>query len=425
MAQDQAQVPVLVAPLPISQTQPQTQTTTTNPLRQILDTQQEAKDKAAKEAALKQKYASIDSMDRAHKIEALKDPKLNPYRLNNPYDGLASSMHRWKTVAGDAILSHYTEEQKQTVASHYYDKMIAPMYDGLGIAPLSKELWLKQAYREAGNYNIEDAYNSSIMHSLAHGWNEGLPGLARAGQYVYNMLGNAIPDAMQLYRNQKAFRALPDAQRQEQLAKPWHEQAVDLHNQIASVKHDSKLTELVNKGAERQTEEHEFWAAALPNYDGWLNHATSFVAEQAAQLPMYIAMGEAGGVAKGTTLTATLLKSPVGKWAFSSLMAGAEGYAYGKATRPQEDKGQAWQDALGFAVFHQLFEVGGMGTKKLKDVVQGVAKDAADRYEAKLSLAQEGKRPATEVERYEDHKKEVGNNLIVAGIPGQRAIYAE
>jgi hypothetical protein len=364
-------------------------------------------------------------MNHHDKIEALKNPKLNPYKLANPYDGLANSLHRWKTVANDAVLSHYTEEQKKTVASHYYDQMIAPMYGGMKIAPMNKELWLKQAYGEATNYNIEDSYNNSIMHSLAHGWNEGLPSLARAGQYVYNTLGNAIPDAVQLYKNQVAFRALPDAQRKALLARPWHEQAADLHNQIAAVKHDSKLSELVNKGAQRQTDEHEFWAAALPNYDGWLNHATSFVAEQTAQLPMYVAMGELSGAAKGTNLTAQLMTSTAGKRVFGYLMAGTEGYAYGTATRKQEDKGQAWQDAVGFAIFHGMFDVAGMGTKKLKDVVQGVAKDALDKHEARLELAQKGLRPATSAERYVDHQKEVGNNLIVAGIPGQQAIYVE
>ena len=364
-------------------------------------------------------------MNHHDKIEVLKNPKLNPYKLANPYDGLANSLHRWKTVANDAVLSHYTEEQKKTVASHYYDQMIAPMYGGMKIAPMNKELWLKQAYGEATNYNIEDSYNNSIMHSLAHGWNEGLPSLARAGQYVYNTLGNAIPDAVQLYKNQVAERALPDTQRKALLARPWHEQAADLHNQITAVRHDSKLSELVNKGAQRQTDEHEFWAAALPNYDGWLNHATSFVAEQAAQLPMYIAMGEGSGLVKGGNLTAKLMTTTAGKRVFGYLMAGTEGYAYGAATRKQEDKGQAWQDAVGFAVFHGLFDVAGVGTKKLGDVVQGVAKDAVERRAARLELAQKGLRPATNAERYVDHQKEVGNNLIVAGIPGQQAIYVE
>ena len=143
---NQNQVPAASAqPLPISQTPPPTQTkttTTTNPLREIIESQNKAKRQVTNEAASKQKYTSIDSMNRHDKIEALKNPKLNPYKLANPYDGLANSLHRWKTVANDAVLSHYTEEQKQTVASHYYDQMIAPMYGGMKIAPMNKELWL-------------------------------------------------------------------------------------------------------------------------------------------------------------------------------------------------------------------------------------------------------------------------------------------
>jgi hypothetical protein len=388
-------------------------------------------------------------MNHHDKIEALKNPKLNPYKLANPYDGLANSLHRWKTVANDAVLSHYTEEQKKTVASHYYDQMIAPMYGGMKIAPMSKELWLKQAYKEATNYDIEDSYNNSIVHSLAHGWNEGLPDLVRAGQFITDISGNVLDDAMSMWQARakerkqfaadlKSGKASADDQARREHAKneSWtdylHEIATSAHTsivqtkaEIAGTSHTGTLRTLVDKGSQRQTDEHEFWAAALPNYDGWLNHATSFVAEQAAQLPMYVAMGQGSGVVKGGSLTAELMTTTAGKRVFGYLMAGAEGYAYGAATRKQEDKGQAWQDAVGFAVFHGMFDVAGVGTKKLKDVVQGVAKDALDKHEVRLELARKGLRPATSAERYADHQKEVGNNLIVAGIPGQQAIYVE
>ena len=368
-------------------------------------------------------------MNRADKIQALKDTKLNPYKLNNPYDGLANSMHRWVHVANDAMLSNYTDEQRQKIAKNYYKEMIAPLYGKMGIAPMSEDLWMKQAYKEASTYKIEDAYGNSIVHSLTHGWNEGLPSLARAGQFVYNMAGHVVEDAMGLYQREKEIRSLPDDQRKALLDRPWHEQMLDLHNQIVNTKHDSNLDVLVNRGAERQTDEHEFWASAIPNYDGWLNHATSFVAEQAAQLPMYAAMGEvtgvAGAAAKGLTLTERLLATTAGKFVFGSLMAGTEGYAYGVATRPQEDKGQAWKDALGFTIFHGLFSIGGGVTSKLKDIATGVIKEAADRLESRLNLAKEGKRPATSAERYEDHKVEVGNNLVVAGVPGQQAIFLD
>jgi hypothetical protein len=382
-------------------------------LYDIINQQQSAHEAAVKEAAITQKYSSIDSLKRSDKITALKDTKLDPYKLSNPYDGLANSLHRWKTVANDAILSNYTEEQKTAIASHYYDKMIGPMYGGMHIESMSKELWLKEAYKEAVNYNIEDSYNNSITHSLSHGWNEGLPDLARAGQFVYNMLGSGLDSVVKLYQ-----------QRKEELTRPWFGEAQNAHNQVSGVDH-SKLDDLVNKGTQYQTETHEFWAAALPNYDGWLNHATSFVAEQAAQLPMYIAMGEGSGLAKGSNLTTSLFTSAAGKRVFGYLMAGSEGLAYGVATRKQEDKSQAWKDAVGYTVFHGLFDIGGGITKKLGDVVSGAAKDALDRRAERLSLALDGKRPATDVERYEDHKTEVGNNLVVAGIPGQRAIFAE
>ena len=56
---------------------------------------------------------------------------------------------------------------------------------------------------------------------------------------------------------------------------------------------------------------------------------------------MYVAMGEGSGLVKGGNLTAKLMSTTAGKRVFGYLMAGTEGYAYGKATRKQEDKGQA------------------------------------------------------------------------------------
>ncbi len=371
------------------------------------------------------KYSSLDHLQKADKINALKDVNLNPYRLANPYDGLANSLHRWKTVANDAVLSNYTEEQKSKVAEHYYDKMIAPMYGGMGIAPMNKELWMKQAFKEATNYNIEDSYNSSITHSIKHGWDSGLAATARGYGFLSDMIGNGIDDAVALWRKGTQNMQHPTVETRAEDAKPWFEQAKDLHNFISSIPHQPSA---ISRGAKIQGENHQFWADALPTHDGWINHATSGIVEQAAQLPVYaaMAMGEEGiEAAGGASLTARLSTSPVGKRVLGYLMAGTEGLAYGVATRPQEDKGQAWRDAAGFAIFHGIFDVAGLGAKKLIDVVGGDLKGPVERRAETLELAQQGKRRLTPVETYDLHKVEVANNLAVGGIPAQRAIYAE
>lgn len=365
-------------------------------------------------------------MDKANKIEALKNTQLNPYLLDDPYDGLSNSLHRWKTVANDAMLSNYDDKQKERVASHYYDKMIRPLYGSepsqLHMDPIDKSLWMKQAYKEAVNYNIDDAYNNSMIHDLKHGLDSGLASTARVYGMLANALGNTIDDVVALYHNQQAERAKPDAQRQADLRKPWHEQMMSLHNQITSVQHKESV---VARGARIQAENHEFWAEAMPTYGGLLSKATGGTAEAAGQFPIFAAlslgMAPLEAVAEGSPLTRSLLKTPLGKKTFGYLMAGTEGLAYGVATRPEGDKGQAWRDALNFTVFHGVMDVVGLGLKKLIDLApEKWAKKAET-----LDLGKEGKRRATSEEIYEDHKTEIGNNLIAGGVPAQQSIFLD
>jgi hypothetical protein len=373
---------------------------------------------------LQNKYHSIDSKNDHDKIEALKDIKLNPYRLKDPYDGLSNSLNRWKHVANDAVLNHYTDEQKAKVAGNYYDKMIAPMYAGMNQAPMSKELWLKQAFKEATEYNIEDAYNNSIIHDLKHGLDSGLAATARATSYVTDSLTNKFNTAMGEFFN---------AKKQGTTGGAWFVNTPGGHSRgIENNEPAFKPSEedIVTKGAHMQADNHQFWADALPDKGGWIAKATGFVAEQAGQLPVYAAMalgGEAIGAAGVSNLTSSLLKNPLGKRAVGYLMAGGEGLAYGKLTRPQEDKGQAWRDAVGFAVFHGVFDVAGMGLKKITEVankpdVLEKLKRKQDFYES----TEEGKlRLATAEEKYIQHKKEVSNNLAVVGIAGQKKIFTD
>ncbi len=380
----------------------------------------------ARQRQILDKYHSIDSLNRTDKAEALKDPKLNPYLLNNPYDGLAASLNKWKSVASKVSSGKYDDKTKQTIASNYYNKMIAPMYGGMKISPMEKDVWMKQAYKEALNYNVEDSYNRSFVNSIKQ-VNTGYAATDRAFSYVTDMLGNVLDDSVALWKKAAAERAKPDSERAKDLSKPWFQQAKDLHNFISTVPHEGKLRDISNNFL-KQSNKEDFWAQALPTHDGWYNHATSFIAEQAGQLPVYVAMG-LGEEAAGVNLTKNLFKSGLGKKDFSYLMAGTEGLAYGTATRKQEDKSQAWKDAVGFAVFHGLFDVAGSGTKKLIDVARDSGnKDLLEKLEHKeetLNLAQEGKRRATPAEIYEDHKNGISNNLSVAGITGQRSIFKD
>lgn len=396
-----------------------TKTTITTPapisagLKSII--QNEAAQKQHK--AQSDKYASIDSLQKSQKIDALKDLNLNPHLLHDPYDSLANSLYRWKTVAADAEKQGYSQDQKNQVALNYYHKMIMPFYAKLykqsGTNPMGAELWLKESFNVAKNYNIEDAYNSSIIHDLRHGGEQGVAALREAGASIENLLGNLTNSPIEHTDEEYS---------------PYYKRAASppAHGFFDSGTgrnfFASKYFSMAQRLHENESE-HEFWAQALPSHKGWTHAATSFIAEQGAQLPLYVAMDEVAGPAKAASLTEHLSASPLGKWVLGSLMAGTEGLAYGTATRKQDDKGQAWRDAVGFAVFHNIFNIGGAITKKLSDVAGGAMAERVARRAEVLDLAQEGKRPATPMEKYQDHTAEVSNNLVVMGVHGQKEVF--
>ena len=419
-------MPQQTQPQKITRTTTSTSTTSTtssstgpSPLGFILaDKEAREKDRLDQEK-LTQKYSSIDSKVDAEKIEALKNVNLNPYRLKNPYDGLANSLHRWTRVANDAVLNHYTDEQKKTIASNYYDGMIGPLYGNMKIAPMNKDLWMKQSFKEAVNYNIEDAYNNSAWHGMKHGWDSGWAATARAYGYVADQVGNVYDNAVDQWRKSREVGKKYDTDNG-----GWHQELgkTQLEKPVAHI------PGAVSRGAAIQDANHQFWADALPN-PNWKAGATSFAVEQIAQAPVYAAMymgtRALGAVPGVSNLTKVLNATPAGKKVFQYLMAGTEGLAYGTLTRPQEDKAQAWRDAVGFMVFHGIFDVAGMGLKKAIDIAGPNDLPKMKARQDKLDLAMEGKRSANSTEVYAQHKTEVGNNLAVMGVDGQRQVYTD
>lgn len=410
------------------------------------------KDIRSNESNIVSKYASIDALDKAHKQEILADPKLNIRQIKDPYDMLNVALNKWTVVGKKASDPKYSDAQRTEIARNYYGIFIAPIYaGGLKKDPPSEELWLKQAYKEGLKYDIKDAYDNSIWHGLSNGWGSGSAALVRSGEFLVNTAGYAIKGAYEKFKEERAFRAQSDVARAAELERgsmkdpaaqaawglnkeeshrteAYYEAVMHTHTELSPnmEKITQKMPVLggVSKYLAEGADALDLQVQSLPN-QGWMQHSTSFIAEQAAQLPLYAAMEFGGGVAKGANLTKVLTGSTVGKKVFGFLMAGTEGYAYGTATRPQEDKGQAWRDAAGFAIFHGLFDVAGMGMKKLYDVAPDSWKPKLDKKAERLDLAQEGKRPANEAEKYTDYKKHTANMMAVGGVPLARAQHVE
>lgn len=375
-------------------------------------------------------YATLDSMERKQKVEALKNNKLDPTQIKDPYDKLAHAFNLWKEVGAKAKANpniSFTEQRK--IAENFYNGLVAPIYaNDLKLTPMSKELWMKQAYEEALNYNIDDAYGNDWLHSIRSGWNSGLAATARAFGRVTTVGGNFVDDAVALWKYNQQFNKMSDSERRAAVPTGWHEQLANLHNLIEHTPHEqTKLGAAITRGAVWQDDHRQFWADAIPSRDGFINKASSFVAEQVAQAPVYAAMSLGGEASGARTLTEKLGATPMGRKAMSYLLAGGEGLAYGAAVHKQDDPGEAVRDAIGFAVFHGVFDVGKLGLKKFIDILPNDSKrfEFLKRQQDELERRMNGEKTASGVSQYEMHKAETANNLAVVGIPGQQAIHAD
>jgi hypothetical protein len=365
------------------------------------------------------KYHSIHTLQQSQKIDTLKNTKLNPNLIEDGYDQLAHGLHLWTVVGAKAQADpNISFDEQKKIAGNFYDRIIGPAYGHLGMAPMSKDLWLHQAYEDGLKYDISSAYTNNWTQSLKHGWNTGLAAMSRAADRVSTMAGYALRDAVGQFR--KESLALGGMDKPQTMN--WMQRVREIDSQVDL---DNKYdTTAIQRGARWQAAHRQFWADALPAHDGFLNKTTNFVAEQVAQLPVFLAMGPLGAEGLlGKALTGTALGARVSGY----LLAGTEGLAYGALTRKQDDPGEILRDGIGFFVFHGLFDIGGLGLKKLSDVVPPDSKlGAALAKRAKtLDLSQQGLRPATPVETYDAHKTEVANNLFAGGTTTQRAIYVD
>jgi hypothetical protein len=399
----------------------------------------------------------VHSLQLSDKIAALKDTNLNPHLLAeaSPYDALANSMHRWTTLASKA--QHLTPEQQVKVASSYYDKEIAPYYNKLKVDAMPKKAWMDQAYKEAAHLDIAKHFYGENGGSVKKGFFNGLESASEqvdeVGKFATNMLGMMVHTGRDLLKASETYSGANTVSPQAKMA--WHNsmlqmQAVEtkkyggkgFFDTVEAITHDMPILGKVQDFWNKEASENRFWDHIDPS-KGFTEHATSMTVETVATLPMFGALGKVTkviGVASKAVpqienLTNVLSKIPGGKAIMGALTAGGEGLAYGKLTRPNEDKDKAWQDGLSFAVLHTGFHISGKIAGKVADRsihtlgsmvdkygTQGMKDKLAEHADNLKTMVEENRRPATAAERYEAHVGEAANNISVVGVVGQKAI---
>jgi len=384
-----------------------------------------------------QKYHSIHSMDKANKIEAIKDTSLNPFLFDDPYDGLANSLSRWTQEAPK--FGSADPAKKMEIASKYYDEAIGPVYQKAGVTPLSKSIWMNQAWDQALKYNVSKAYGNPIMRGIASGVHTATAEMINADRTLGNIIGLPITSYVDSVRHGDYTGMVG-----------WQNLYMNIHNRV---KEDGLVTGLA-KGLE-DTGEINPISKELHNFSGALGFwsgvaparlmsekATSMIVENAMLLPIFGAIEKASALGIGLVaragegvpyiknLTQVLGATKSGQTVSKMLQYGTEGMMFGALTTDAEDKKDAWKMGLQFAAMGTLMHVagsalGGKAAKLVDHLPDGEDKDVMQEAEETANLGLQGRRKATAEEFTGRYRTHVASVLAAGGMGLHRSILEE
>jgi hypothetical protein len=384
---------------------------------------------------IKQKYHSINSLKDSEKIQVVKDTSLNPFLFDNPVDGIANSMSRWAQDAPQ--FAGHTDGEKLQIASRYYDEALAPLYIKAGAPPLSRDTWLRNAWKTALTYDPSQTYRNPILKGALHGED------------------SAIAEVMNAARTLTNIASLPIVAREDSIKSGdftgligWHNLYMNMHNRIKEDGVVTGIAKAIEDTGERNptggskwmhdiASQQSFWRDVTPART-FSESATSFVVENAMLLPLFGGIGKAtemgiGLVAKSAdgipiikNLTQVLGASKVGQHAAKMLTYGTEGMIYHDLTTDTPDKKDAWKTALQFAAMGTLFSGLGKGASKLVDMLpEGAEKDAMNAAEKEAALGAQGKQSATADDYLRQYRVHMASVMAAGGRAATASVVEE
>lgn len=374
------------------------------------------------------KYHSFNSLDREAKIAAVKDPTNNSFLFEDHFDGLANANSRWASEAPKLLGK--SEEERGAIAAGYYDNVIAPLYKLQGVEPIARDLWMKEAYSGALKYDASQAYHTPLVHGLLGGVAGGIADIFHASATTVNALNLPIAvmgdslkhgDMTPLTGVYNAYRRM----QQNGIAKT----ITEMGEEAPVAGHISQLYKgIADYG--------NFWHDITPNRT-LTEKATSWIVEQAAQLPLIIATDGASEMGIGAlklggetmpivrNLTEALASTKTGRFASKLLVQGTSGLAYGELTLPDEQKTpeSLAKNALTWMAMGAGFELFGKGIGKASEFLpKGAGREEALAAEKEAELGKEGLRTASSSEKWDAHLDQMASTIAAGGVPYQRSI---
>ena len=315
-----------------------------------------------------QKYKDIDGMTKDQKLDALKDLSVNPFILNDGYDALTNALYRWKTIATSPEAAKLSPQERDQAAENYWRTMLEPIYSQkLKATPVSLEIWKKEAYDRALQWNMDTAYDSHWRSGLYTGFKD-----------YENVLHTGLSALAGIVRSEAAAYGQLHGLKTEKKDIP---EIPVLDSTVRSVKRASNID--------------TFWHDINPNIT-WQEKARAGVTELAMDLPLYKAVGGFNeGLIGGLTgeakvpLTQLLSKSHLGATVTKLLLNGGEGAAYGYTMVDPSERKDAWKAGVAQAILGTLFSSAGKNFR-LKDVVNPARASELGEAEIEANLGTKG-----------------------------------
>jgi len=375
-------------------------------------------------------YDSVERMTNAQKLEFLKRPDFDPFKLRNGYDYLNAQMYRWVQIAKNTEAGGYTPEQKTKIAEAAWDRMIGPYYAGEHSNVMTKDEWMKNAYDVGAKYDMDRAYRGGLYTGGSHGTMSLMEDAIQAGRTFTNIIGGALSSSF-WHDVIKPPEEITDASWQKHLKDEKAHPYQGFWHGVREYAEHFNTVKAINKTLDSASDKVEFLQKLRPN-KGYIAAATSFTVEAmpwmaAAALPGgQEAAIERGGIMGTTQLEAWMGDQYAGRLAAGVTHAARDGFIYGTLTRKEEDKSKNLDDAIDWAVATAALHVGGDALVRVGGKFIPIASDAGAKFMSQMKnygdMISKKRRLATPSEISEESEAGAAEVISKHGIAGQEAL---
>ena len=305
-------------------------------------------------------YSSVENMKLSEKLNIYKtNYDFDPNKLS-PYDAVQVWMYRWSEHAKAVeknLLDYHGQKELDAMSKEFYEKALAPALKRAGQQPPDEQKWIDNSFEIAKHYHIDEYYNDAFsLGAQKMAYKLGTE-LMTAGETVTNMLGGIFSGSQPITdKNWKTQQA----EMQKNMTSPqsfWSN--LQTYSDAHSIIHAAEVRDWMARVHDRL----EIMNNLRPT-SGFASWAGGMVMGAVPFMLAAPVAAEGATESMGSRMLSNVADLAGGGWrgrlAETFLSQAVTGGVWGTLTRENEDKHNAWQDALQWAAFgtlvHGVFE---------------------------------------------------------------------